>query len=114
MQTDAVPVGNIIYIAHENYGLGITVYRIVWTIFAAFICYEVFKLTWLRQLIITHPEIHLFTLALVLLMSLYNRSTLMDMPVIHWLKEPYHSRADKTRHKKQSANIDSVKFDTMN
>ena len=97
-----------IYAAHEDYGFVVTLHRIVWTIIAALVCYHVFKLTWLRHLIVIHPEMHFFTLALVLLMSMYTRTTLMDLPAMHWLKEPYRAKVDKNKRKKPASDNSEV------
>ena len=77
-----------IYATQEDSGLLVTLHRIAWTIVVAFICFLLFKMAWLQHLILLHPEIHFFTLALVLLVSLYSKPTLMQLPALDWLREP--------------------------
>ena len=90
-----------IYATHEDHGLVITLYRIGWTIVVAFICFHVFNTVWLRHLVLMHPEVHLFTLAFVLLISLYSKPALIEHSALHWIREPVkkkiaNKKQDKT------------------
>ncbi|WP_455376062.1 7TM domain-containing protein [Kaarinaea lacus] len=88
-----------IYAAHEDYGMLVTLHRVAWTIIVAFFCFLVFNLIWLRHLVLMHPEIHFFTLSLVLLISLYSKPTLFELPALHWIREPIHPKTEKSKHK---------------
>jgi hypothetical protein len=86
-----------IYATHEDYGIVITMHRIAWTIVVAFLCFLVFNIEWLKHLVVIHPEIHFFTLAMVLLISLYSRPTIMEHSTLHWLREPILPKAEKSK-----------------
>ena len=77
-----------IYATHEDYGLTITLHRIAWTAVIAVFCFLLFKMDWLKHLVLIHPEIHFLTLAAVLVISLYSKPTLLEAPALHWLREP--------------------------
>lgn len=77
-----------IYSTQEDSGMIVTLHRIVWTCIVAFFCYLLFKIEWLSQFVLIHPEIHLFTLSLILLLSLYKDKTLMERPAFERLREP--------------------------
>lgn len=77
-----------IYSTQEDSGVIITLHRIAWTCIVAFFCYLLFKIEWLNHFVLLHPEIHLFTLSLILLLSLYKDTPLIDRPALEWLREP--------------------------
>lgn len=82
-----------IYATREDYGMVITLHRLGWTIVVAFICFLVFKMVWLRHIVLIHPEIHFFTLAIVLLISLYKKPTLIEHAAFQWLREPVKKKS---------------------
>jgi transglutaminase-like putative cysteine protease len=88
-----------IYATYEDHGLTITLYRIAWTAVIALFCFVLFKMDWLKHLILIHPEIHFFTLATVLLISLYAKPTLMELPALRWLREPEQKNATARKKK---------------
>lgn len=89
-----------IYATTEEFGMIITLHRLAWTVIVGFICFLVFGMVWLRHLVLIHPEVHLFTLALILLVSLYRGSTLIERSQFSWLREP---KVAKSSTRKKSA-----------
>ncbi|KPJ95124.1 MAG: hypothetical protein AMJ55_04675 [Gammaproteobacteria bacterium SG8_15] len=84
-----------VYTVTEEDGIKVTIRRLIWTTIVALICFWLFNQDWPKQLIILHPEIHLYTLALILLMSMYKGKKLADVPDFHWLGEPEHKPKGK-------------------
>jgi len=90
-----------VYTVTEEDGIKITLRRLVWTTIVAFVCFWLFNQDWPKQLIILHPEIHLYTLALILLMSMYKGKKLSEFPSFHWLGEPDHKPKSKNASRKK-------------
>lgn len=88
-----------VYATLEDYGIVVTLHRIAWTVTVAYLCFLIFNVVWLRHLVLIHPEIHFFTLSAVLLISLYSKSSLMELPALHWLREPVRPKAEKIKSK---------------
>jgi len=86
-----------IYATQEDLGMVVTLHRIFWTIAVAFFCFLIFKMEWLQHLMLLHPEIHFFTLAMVLLVSLYPKPTLIELSELGWLREPIKKKASKAK-----------------
>ena len=76
------------YRAIEDKGLKIATTRMVWTIFIALICLPIIQFETLGHFILQYPEIHLNTLALFLLISLYKGKHLIKLPIINFFSEP--------------------------
>ena len=80
-----------VYAIADERGVGVAIYRLFWTCLVAVICYMVFTVEALRQFVISYPEIHFFTLALILLCNAYNSKVLTSFAGFHWMREPKHS-----------------------
>jgi len=76
----------------EENGLKIAMTRMVWTIVIALLCLPVIQFETLGHFILQYPEIHLNTLALFLLISLYKGKHLIKLPIIKLLSEPEISK----------------------
>jgi len=72
----------------EDNGLKIAVIRMAWTILIALLCLPIIQFETLGHFILRYPEIHLNTLALFLLISLYKGKHLIKLPIIKLLAEP--------------------------
>lgn len=72
----------------EDNGLKIAVIRMVWTIVIALLCLPIIQFETLGHFILQYPEIHLITLALFLLISLYKGKHLIRLPILKLLAEP--------------------------
>lgn len=76
------------YSAADEDGIKLAIRRLIWTIIIAMACYSVLRLDDLGHSLLAFPEIHFFTLALVLLVSLYKGKKVSDIPYFYWLAEP--------------------------
>lgn len=76
------------YSATDEYGIKLAVRRLVWTMVIAAICYSVFVIDALGYFLLTFPEMHFFTLAAILLLSLYKAKNISNIPYLTWLAEP--------------------------
>ena len=77
-----------IYATQDESGFIVTLHRTAWTCLVAFLCFLLFQLEWLGQLVLLRPELHLFTLALILLLALYKGPMMIERPAFKWLREP--------------------------
>jgi hypothetical protein len=84
-----------VYAIADEKGVAVSLYRLVWTCLIAMLCYLVFSIDTLRQLLVQFPELHFFTLALILLCSAYNGKKL-TLYTPSWLREPKHQKVSKT------------------
>jgi hypothetical protein len=85
------------YTAVDDNGAIIALRRLAWTMFLAFICYFIVRREDLGYLVLAYPEIHFFTLAAALLLSIYNGLKISDLPLFAWIKEPAKPHAKKTK-----------------
>jgi len=76
----------------EDNGLKIAVIRMVWTIVIALLCLPIIQFETLGHFILQYPEIHLITLALFLLITLYKGKHLIKLPIFKLLAEPEVSK----------------------
>jgi hypothetical protein len=75
--------------------------RLVWTAIVGSGCYFILLQEQLGQLILSFPEIHLITIALVILLANYKYRKLSDLRYFSWVAEPRKSRP--TAHTKTPA-----------
>lgn len=81
------------YSVADEDGMRTALLRLGWTITIALGCVLIFQWGSLGRLLLTYPELHLFTLALLLLMGLYNARKLTDFPYLHLLAENKKKKA---------------------
>ena len=80
-----------VYAIADEKGLAVAIYRLFWTCLVTIVCYMVFIVEALRQLVISHTEVHFFTLAAILMCNAYKGKMLVAYPAFHWMREPKHS-----------------------
>jgi len=76
----------------EDNGMKTAVIRMIWTVVIALLCLPVIQFESLGHLILQFPEVHLMTLALFLLISLYKGKHLISLPIVKFLSEPKASK----------------------
>lgn len=76
------------YAIVDDYGVTVALYRLVWTIIVTLICLVVFNIESLRHIALIFPEIHFFTLAILLFITAHHWKKLTSLPLFVWLKEP--------------------------
>ena len=90
-----------IYTVYDERGMHTAIVRLFWTIVAAlvslFILLQAHWGTWL----VSYPEIHAITLAVVIMIGLYHGPRLKDAPAFAWLKEPARTLRGRRTDKRQ-------------
>lgn len=76
------------YATTDENGIVSAIYRLIWTFIVTAICFSVFVIELLQQLVLGYPEIHFITLAVILLLSDYKGKKLSSLPYWSWLREP--------------------------
>ena len=76
------------YSAVDENGIKLAIRRLIWTMIIAALCYFVLRIDELGQFLLAFPEIHFFTLAVILMISFYKGRKISDIPSFYWLKEP--------------------------
>lgn len=76
-----------VYTIADEDGKRIALLRLFWTIFVAISCVVVFKWQSFGRLLLMYPELHFSTLALLLLLGLYDARKLTDFPSFRFLAE---------------------------
>jgi hypothetical protein len=83
------------YTAVDRDGKRIALKRLGWTIGVAIGCVWLFQWEFIGRLLLVHPELHFITLALLLLLGLYNTRKLSDFLFFQFLAED-HKKKDTT------------------
>ena len=81
-----------VYAIADEKGLAVAIYRLVWTCLVAAICFMVFSVEVLRLTLVNYPELHFFTLSLILLCSAYKWKMLTETDIFKWIREPKPSQ----------------------
>lgn len=90
-----------LYRTIEDKGLTIAMHRLAWTVLISLLCLPVVQFESLGHVLLQYPEIHLMTLSLFLLISLYKGKQLINLPFVKWLAEP-ESKKKKTSAKQNT------------
>ena len=77
-----------LYKTLDEDGIKIALIRLVWTAIVGSGCYFILLQEQLGHLILAYPEIHLITIALVILLANYKYRKLSDFRYFAWLAEP--------------------------
>lgn len=88
-----------LYKALDEDGVRIAMIRLGWTSAVGVGCYFILIQEQAGQFILSYPEIHLFTVALVLSLSAYKRKKLSDCACLKWITEPKKIKSAKTKTK---------------
>ena len=105
-------VDRIYAITDEN-GLAVAIHRLVWTCLVAAVCYMVFSIEMLHIQLVSYPEIHFFTLALILICNSYKGKMLADVANFSWLQEPKSNKPEEntptgSKKKKKASTVTST------
>ena len=85
-----------IYSISDQLGLHTAMVRLFWTLIAAFFSLVVlWQINWSIWLV-SYPEIHLVTLAFIILIGLYRGPKMSELPGLYWLREPEVHTSRKT------------------
>ena len=85
-----------IYTIADTYGMRTAMIRLFWTVVSAFVSLIVLlQADWGIRLV-SYPELHAATLAVIILIGLYKGPKLSSVPALSWLHEP-ETKTKKTR-----------------
>ena len=90
-----------IYTVYDERGLHTAIVRLAWTVVAAMISLYVLLQTHWGTWLVSYPEVHAVTLAIVIMIGLYHGPKLRDLPSFAWLKEPSRTLRDRKTDKRQ-------------
>lgn len=96
-----------IYSISDERGVHTAMVRLFWTLVSAFFSLVVlWQVNWSIWLV-SYPEIHLLTLACIILIGLYRGPKVSDIPVFYWLREPVVNKTRRTSKLVQSTKLDN-------
>lgn len=90
-----------IYTVYDERGFHTAIVRLAWTVIAAMISLYVLLQTHWGTWLVSYPEMHAVTLAIVIMIGLYQGPKLRDSPSFAWLKEPARTLRDRKTDKHQ-------------
>jgi hypothetical protein len=90
-----------IYTVYDEIGLHTAIVRLFWTVIAAIAALFVLLQTHWGTWLVSYPEMHAITLAIVITIGLYHGPKLRDVPSFAWLKEPARILRDRKTDKRQ-------------
>jgi len=91
-----------IYTIYDERGFHSAIVRLFWTVIAAMISLFVLLQTHWGSWLVSYPEMHAITLAVVIMVGLYHGPKLSNVPSFYWLREPSRNLRDRTSDKDQS------------
>lgn len=91
-----------IYSVADQRGMHTAMIRLMWTAVAAVISFFVLLQSEWSIWLVAYPEIHLVTLAVIILVGLYQGKKLSELPVLSWLHEPAPRKSRSTDRANQS------------
>ena len=90
-----------IYTIYDERGFHTAIVRLAWTVIAAMISLAVLLQTHWGTWLVSYPEMHAVTLAIVIMIGLYHGPKLRDLPSFAWLKEPSRTLRNRKTDKRQ-------------
>jgi len=90
-----------IYTVYDERGLHTAIVRLAWTVIAAMVSLYVLLQTHWGTWLVSYPEVHAVTLAIVIMIGLYHGPKLRDLPSFTWLKEPSRTLRDRKTDERQ-------------
>lgn len=91
-----------IYTIYDERGLQSAITRLFWTVVAAIVSLYVLLQAHWGTLLISYPEVHAITLAVIIMIGLYRGPKLSDLPAFGWLREPTREVRDRQTDASQS------------
>lgn len=90
-----------IYTVYDERGLHSAIVRLFWTVMAAILSLFVLLQSHWGAWLVSYPEMHAVTLAIVILTGLYHGPKLSELPTFAWLKEPSRTLRNRKTDKRQ-------------
>jgi hypothetical protein len=91
-----------IYTVYDERGLHTAVVRLAWTVIAAIAALFVLLQAHWGAWLVAYPEAHAITLAIVIIIGLYNGPRLKQLTAFKWLQEPDRKLRDRKTDPPQS------------
>lgn len=79
-------VGNVYKVADEK-GIETLLKRLLWTLYAGFCCVPLFGVDTIARVVVIFPEMHLITLAFILVIAGCQGNKLSELPKWTWMAE---------------------------
>ena len=95
-----------IYTVADERGTRVALIRLLWTLVSAAISIVILLQTDWGAWLVTYPEMHAITLAIIIVIGLYKGPKLEDLPALHWLHEPVAVKRRRTDKPAQSRQAD--------
>jgi hypothetical protein len=92
-----------IYTVYDESGIRITLARLFWTIVSAVVSLLILVQTHWGVWLVSYPEAHAITMAVIILVGQYNGPRLKDLPGFGWLQEPPRNKRSRKGDKSQSS-----------
>ena len=83
-----------IYTVSDDDGLRVAAVRLMWTAIVGVLCFGMFLFKPAGVFVLNYPEVHFFTIGLMLLFGLYAGRKLSDFRYFAWLTEPKSEKKD--------------------
>lgn len=84
-----------IYTVYDESGLQTAIVRLGWTVAAAIVSLFVLLQSHWGTFLVSFPETHAVTLALIIMFGLYKGPRLKNIPAFHWLREPVRRKRNR-------------------
>ena len=91
------------YTVYDESGIRITLARLLWTVVSAVVSLLILVQTHWGVWLVSYPEAHAVTMALIILVGQYNGPRLKNMPGFSWLQEPARNKRSRKSDKRQSS-----------
>jgi hypothetical protein len=91
------------YTVYDESGLRITLARLLWTVVSAVVSLLILVQTHWGVWLVSYPEAHAITMAVIILVGQYNGPRLKNMPGFSWLQEPARNKRSRKSDKRQSS-----------
>lgn len=95
-----------IYTVADERGTRVALIRLFWTLVSAGISIAILLQSDWAAWLVTYPEMHAITLAVIILIGLYKGPKLRDLPALGWLHEPVELKRRRTDKRVQSRQLD--------
>lgn len=98
-----------IYTVGDDDGLRVAAVRLMWTAIVGLICFGMFLFKPAGVFVLNFPEVHFFTIGLMLLFGLYAGRKLSDFKYFAWLTEPKAEKKEgEEKSKKKESDDDAA------
>ena len=102
-----------IYTVYDENGVRVALVRLFWTIVSAIMSLAILLQVQWGSWLVSYPEAHAITLAVVIMIGLYKGPRLMDVAALSWLREPPRTSRNRKTDRKSGRRQSSQSGDTV-